>query len=725
MPGILVGQFRIAVGLLIVLGSIGWSELASAEPQRRVALVIGNSAYQQISRLANPANDARLVGETLQALDFDLIGREPLLDLDFLAMRRAIRAFGEALKGGAVGLFYYAGHGIEYRGQNYLVPVNASLSSENDIEFDLIDANLVLRQMELAGNDLNMLILDACRNNPFASRGFRAVGRGLGRMDAPAGTIVSFATRPGDVAADGSGANSPFTSALARAIQTPNLGVLEVFNKVGVLVKAETGAAQQPWLSSSPIEGQFYFKLEGTPPVKSSSATTPAFDARMLELALWQSIEDSDEPADFEDYLAQYPNGTFAGPARRRMNSLKEKTKTAAIVPPPGFAVTEMDETLVAVKNANVRDKPSTEDKKVGRLSVESLVEVTGKLKDRNWLRIAYEGRVAYVFAPLLKAIDLDELTDWQKVKGSRQANAFETFLKDHPDGYFAGRAKTLLAALIPPPKPATASPSVQPAVGVYPETHKPGDAFRDCTGCPEMVVVPAGSFMMGSPNAEVRRFDDEGPQYRVTISRPFAVGKYEVTFADWDACTADGGCKGYRPNDRGWGRGRRPVIDVSWHDARAFTQWLSGKTSKPYRLLTEAEWEYSARAGTQTPFSFGRTITPDQANYDGNYKYDGGPKGRNLEKTAPVGSYPANAFGLNDMHGNVWEWVEDCYNDSYRGAPRGGGAWTSGNCSERVLRGGSWVNPPGILRSAYRNRYGTGYRISYGGFRVARTLDR
>ncbi len=243
-------------------------------------------------------------------------------------------------------------------------------------------------------------------------------------------------------------------------------------------------------------------------------------------------------------------------------------------------------------------------------------------------------------------------------------------------------------------------------------------DVFMDCDTCPEMVVIPAGQFMMGS-----NVYGDEKPMHRVTIRQHFAVGKYEVTFREWDACTADGGCKGYRPEDRGWGRGRRPVIYVSWNDAKAYVAWLSRKSGKPYRLPSEAEWEYAARAGTTTPFHFGSTISPDQANYNGRRTYGSGRKGVYRETTVPVGSFPSNAFGLHDVHGNVWEWVEDCYNGSYAGAPSDGAAWTVGDCSQRVLRGGSWLNAPRLVRSANRNRVGTGGRLILDGFRVARTL--
>ena len=252
-------------------------------------------------------------------------------------------------------------------------------------------------------------------------------------------------------------------------------------------------------------------------------------------------------------------------------------------------------------------------------------------------------------------------------------------------------------------------------------ERFLPGKKFRDCVGCPELVVVPEGTYMMGSTSGG----SNEKPVHRVTIARPFAVGVYEVTFAEWDACESDGGCGGYRPSDSGWGRGKRPVINVSWEDAQGYVRWLSGKTGEEYRLLSESEWEYVARAGTgywwgdDVRYWWGDDVGWNRANCAGcESRWDG-------RQTAPVGSFSANAFGLHDVHGNVWEWVEDCWNGGYHGAPADGSAWESGNCSRRVRRGGSWAwgIGPWFIRSANRSWGTTGSRYDYAGFRVARTL--
>jgi formylglycine-generating enzyme required for sulfatase activity len=246
----------------------------------------------------------------------------------------------------------------------------------------------------------------------------------------------------------------------------------------------------------------------------------------------------------------------------------------------------------------------------------------------------------------------------------------------------------------------------------------KPGDSFRECAGsCPEMVVVPAGAFLRGSPANEVGRYNNEGPQHEVVFAKPFAVSKFEVTFDEWDVCAAYGNCDP-AVSDSGWGRGRQPVINVTWDDAQRYVAWFTRMTGKRYRLLSEAEWEYAARAGSQTAYSWGHEIGKKTANCNGcGSQWDG-------KQTAPVGSFAANAFGLHDMHGNVWEWVEDCVNNSYEGAPTDGSAWmASGDCGARVVRGGSWINSPLVLRSANRSKIATGIRNYNLGFRIGRIL--
>ena len=273
------------------------------------------------------------------------------------------------------------------------------------------------------------------------------------------------------------------------------------------------------------------------------------------------------------------------------------------------------------------------------------------------------------------------------------------------------------------------------------------GETFRDCDGCPELVVVRSGSFMMGSPSSESGRDDDEGPEHRVTIGRPFAVGVKEVTRGEYgrfvsatghasgDSCITYEGGEWEERSGRSWrnpGFGQEdshPVVCVNWNDAKAYVDWLSRETGEAYRLLSESEWEYVARGGTETARYWGESER-GQCRYangadeaSGNLGWGKASCNDGRARTSPVGSYEANGFGLRDVLGNVWEWVEDCWNGSYAGAPSDGSAWKSGDCSRRVLRGGSWVDVPRSLRSANRNRYSTGSRGSYSGFRIARTL--
>ena len=262
-----------------------------------------------------------------------------------------------------------------------------------------------------------------------------------------------------------------------------------------------------------------------------------------------------------------------------------------------------------------------------------------------------------------------------------------------------------------PPPRPA--------AVAVDTALLFPGDTFQDCDECPPLVVVPPRGFLMGSPLDELGREPGEGPRHLVTIGGRLAAGKYEVTFEQWHACVVEGGCR-HRPFDEGWGGGMRPVLNVNWHDARQFVRWLSGKTGKRYRLPSEAEWEFIARAGTTTAYPWGSdTFRPGNANCNDSSSPWGG------QRSAPVGSFRPNGAGIHDLAGNVREWVEDCRHAGYRGAPADGRPWIeAGDCRRRMMRGGSWADAPDQVRSAVREFAAATLRNDTIGFRVVRSLD-
>ena len=611
-----------AVGwLLAVLG-------AQAFAAPRVALVIGNGDYARFGDLRNPANDARAMAQKLQSLGFRLVGDKAHVDVTRQSMASLLGDLEDVLAAEGSGsattvLVYYSGHGVAEVGSNWLVPVNdEGIRYREDVPDLAIGARSVMRRLEGRRGGLNILILDACRNNPLPSRRKTkgALSKGLARMDAPSNSVIVYAAAPGQVAYDGAGELSPFTGALLAAMDRPGRRLMDVLGATAAVVERETEGMpegrQEPWLEMKPLREPFYFlppvDKPDTGPDSAGGAEDKGEGGNRLEVGghivtaqqmetereFWTSIKDSRNPAKFKAYLKKFgERGQFSDLAR----------------------------------------------------------------------------------------IELDEL----ERAGASEAREMERLERERA-------------------------------------LREPERRFRDCEGrwCPELVAMAAGSFMMGSPESEEGREGDEGPRHEVTISESLAVGVYEVTFSEWDACVSGGGCNGYRPDDEGWGRGRRPVINVSWEEAQSYVEWLSRETGKQYRLLSESEWEYVARGGTGTPFCYGGTLSTEQANYNGNHTYGGGRKGGYRGKTVVVGSFSPNEFGLHDVHGNVWEWVEDCWHNSYRGAPRDGSAWTSGgNCGERVVRGGSWNLGPWDLRSANRYRNTSGSRYGLYGFRVARTL--
>ena len=333
---------------------------------------------------------------------------------------------------------------------------------------------------------------------------------------------------------------------------------------------------------------------------------------------------------------------------------------------------------------------------------------------------------------------------DWERFRIGEtwDANGIEAYIKQYRAGEprWAGRAKRRLAFVKAALREKAAAEYARGArhraegrVRVAAPIARPGrlkwflpgagrtEIFKDAEIAPEMVIVPAGEFWMGSKDGEGK--EDERPRHKVAIAKPFAVGRYAVTFDEWDAARAAGGVS-HNPSGQVRGRGRRPVINVNWDDAQAYIEWLSSRTGQPYRLLSEAEWEYCCRAGTETQFWWGDEISTEQANYDGNYTFGKGAKGGYSQKTLPVHSFRPNPWGLYQVHGNVWEWCQDCWNGNYHNAPTDGSAWTAGEGKYRVLRGGSWGGGSETLRPARRivnSRDDRNYDV---GLRVARTLS-
>ena len=802
-------------GLAVVALAAACGQASAAS---RVALVVGNTSYEHAPALANPLNDATDVGEAFGRLGFSVTRLE---NAGYAALRRGLLEFQRAASASEVAVVFYAGHGIEVDQRNFLVPVDARLASDQDVEFEAVPLELVSRAVERASG-LRLVILDACRENPFAvsmqrAGATRSIGRGLARVEPAGETLIAYAAKEGTVASDGAGRNSPYSEALLANLEEPGLEVGLMFRKVRDAVLASTGGRQEPFVYGSLSSRGAYLAAgsepEPAPPAGGSApvivpgAAQVTAEQLAAERVYWESVKGGADPAELRGYLERYPGGTFEVLARSRLQRL-EGGPAQPEPPEPAAARIEVerlaaerefwasvkastdpaeleaylerypDGTYVVLARARLKRMQATAGAADAALA-EPGVEVAASPEpeaapavpapaepapeevesalglSRRERRRVQRGLESLGYAPgpvdgLFGARTRDAVRRYQGEKGfeetgyltedqsqalavlgeeaaRKQAETEAARREAHrraDDAAFAeARSAGTLEAYASYLASYPAGRHVVEARRLREEAARaerarlertPGRRFRDCEGrwCPVLVVVPAGSYMMGSDE-----YSDEQPMHSVTIAEPFAVGVHEVTFEEWDACRHGGGC-GHNPDDEGWGRGNRPVINVSWEDARAYVRWLSRETGERYRLLSESEWEYVARGGARTQYHWGDSIGNHRANCRGcGSRWDG-------QRTAPVGSFSPAGFGSHDVHGNVWEWVEDCWNGDYRGAPSNGSARGSGDCSRRVLRGGSWSLVPGFLRSAYRFRAPAGTRSDSVGFRVARTLN-
>jgi formylglycine-generating enzyme required for sulfatase activity len=745
-----------------------------AHAEKRAALVIGNSSYRNVPSLPNPSNDATEIASLFRLAGFSVV--DVRLDLGISDMRRTISDFAEAASDVDVAVIYFAGHGIEVDGSNYIIPVDAKLLRDFDIEDETVSVERILKSIEPAKR-LRLVILDACRDNPFLktmkrSVASRSIGRGLAKVEpVVSDTLIAFAAKAGSTAADGDGKNSPFTRALLDNIATPGLDLRIAFGRVRDEVLKATNRKQEPFVYGS--LGGSVISIVDAPKISPPLTT---------DEIVWNAIKDSAYPAVFEEFLAKFPASQRVTEAQSRRDELKKQMAAAAARIPPLPTADEIVWTAIRDSNypaifedflnkfpgsSHLADAQLRRDDLKKQLAASQVPPapppdqiVWNAIKGSQDPAIFEEFATKYPASPRVNDAQLrrDDLkkqlaaaaarapsppaTDqivWNAIKDSKYPAIFEEFLSKFPDSLHHGDAHSRfeelskreesnqkkIAALVPPLPPAPNGIDIGLKVlEEFAETAlKPKAMFQECDKCPEMVVVPAGNFLMGSPESEPRREAVEGPQHKVIISHPFAVGRFAVTFDEWDTCVADGGCNGYRPWDNGWGRGKRPVISVSWQDAKNYAAWLSQRTGKSYRLMSEAEREYSTRAGTTSPFWWGTSVSRRNANYNDKTAKDKPANVSSGQKTMPVDSFQPNPWGLYQVSGNVWEWVEDCMNDRYAGAPADGSARMTGNCDRRVLRGGSWVSDASLVRSAGRYGVQADGRVGNVGFRVARTM--
>ncbi|MBM3554798.1 MAG: hypothetical protein FJX47_04510 [Alphaproteobacteria bacterium] len=755
---------------------------------RRVALVIGNDTYRALPSLHNAVKDARDLDNRLRTLGWETILKTNVGRRD---MTRAIGEFGGRISGGAAGLVFFAGHGVEAGGQNFLVPVDAEIESDNDLESEAVRLGDVMGRLDSARNPVNVVILDACRDNPIGQRA-RSAERGLAVIPStPTGLFVAYSAAPGQKAQDGApGANGIFTGELIKALAEPGLKIEDVFKRVSQRVLQRTSGRQVPWIQAS-LRGDFYF----APPPNTSAF--PDGGPMSRDALVWQGIQGSVRAADFETFLKEHPGSPFGPYARSRIEDIK-RAQTAALAPSvatPSVALDPIDREYHAVGTARIREAPDVKSKQVASLRDGEAILVLGKVKGLDWYLVEIAGRpVGYVSrgsledqgayltrtrqgaverAPLTTAAmpntaparaatgearsRVDDITREveEAARRTEEQRAKDDSARQAEDerSYAENRAKRLLAMVVVKPS-SRGSTSVSPAVGLHGMPAQ-GTVVKDCAkGCPEMVVVHPGRYRMGASPDDREATLAERPNLEVNIDKPFAIGAHEVTKEEFSAfakatryasqgCTIAGlslgfGLKFDLDKARNWENtgfeqtGSHPVVCVSFQDAQAYMGWLTRQTGWKYRLPSEAEWEYVARAGAtgSRPWGDHPEDACSQANVGDqlvNAKsrlslwpvhscFDG------FVYTAPVASFPANAFGVFDMLGNAWEWTEDCWIDTLAGHSQDARAQKRGDCAYRAIRGGSWFSSkPETMRVSYRTAEPLDHRAPHIGFRIAR----
>lgn len=609
---------------------------AQAQPPKRVALVIGNANYLS-KPLRNPVNDAADLSAALQRMGFEVMERK---NRSADELRRDLADFQDKLSPGAVGLFYFAGHGVQAgRGLNYLLPVGVEYRRERDAELYGLEAGTVLRRMEESGAALSLVILDACRDSPLPAEGRSTASRGLGRMEAPSGSLIAFATAPGSTADENTaGRNGLYTQHLLAAIETPGLRLEDVFKRVRRAVERDSNRRQSPEeISKLTSDEPFYFRpvaRAGNP--NASVAPEPVVPPALPGQGGGLSLDDLKKEEAARQQWSQW---------QARM---KADFDAAAGFSGSADLQTKAWERFLAAWG---QDNPHSQDDESLRQQAQERLKQAQVRTQQEPQRLAQQSPIPQSSTPQ---------------SSTPQAGGTQTFIVK-------------------------------------------GVSFQ-------MVNIPAGSFVMGSPENELGSGPGERPQRRVTV-QAFQLGQTEVTQGLWQAVM------GSNPSHfKSCGRDC-PVEQVSWDDAQAFIQRLNQQTGQHFRLPSEAEWEYAARAGCTTPFNVSgqcrSKIEPREANFNGTASYNGSAKGVHRKATTRVGSFAVNGWGLSDMHGNVWEWVQDCHSD-YNYAPSNGAARELPNCGARALRGGSWYMEPQWVRSAYRIGTSGGGRDI--GFRIAKT---
>lgn len=644
---------------------------------KRVALVMGNDNYSAVSKLQKAGNDATAMARELRAAGFAVQLHK---DLNYRGMVRAVEAFTNSITGGDEVVVFFAGHGVQIKNGSYLLPTDIEASSESEVEKTAYELLALTDKISEAKPAFSLVMVDACRDNPLKSKG-RSVGnaRGLSAIEPPKGQMVVYSASRGQQALDRLSDKDPnpngvFTREFIAQMQKPGIRIEDIMR--GVQDSVETLAKsvyhdQRPAVYNE-ARGNFYFYGPTTVQVTPVQQKP---DTNALELALWESVKNAATIGEIQAYLNRFPNGFFAELARLRINSMN-------VVNAEKIAF-ENSQKLAAEsvqRFANEKAKEDSERKIAAQRLELALSEQQAKLRANEEKK---------------KLLEIEKTTKETAEQIALTASVNNEFDK----AIEAARLESLQSRL-----------ETEKSVEEFINTNTSGAVFKDCERCPEMVVLPSGNFQMGSRRSffsSTKPADDETPQRRVSV-QTFAIGKFEVTQEQWVAVM--------EKNPSRFKNLLNPVEQISWDDAHDFVKKLTVLTGKKYRLPTEAEWEYAARAGTETEFSFGDSSKEHEAFSFSNQNSRG--------MTNQVGLKKPNLFGLYDMHGNVMEWTQDCWKPSYLGLPIDGSAnYPNRENCRKVLRGGSWQHNPENLKSAQRFKFPPEANWDDFGLRVVREI--
>jgi formylglycine-generating enzyme len=722
--------------------------------ENRTALVIGNSDYRYVAKLRNPKNDAADISHVLKVLGFEVT---TLVDAGQMAMEEAVLEFTRSLRSGGTGLFFYAGHGVQYDGENFLLPVDADIESDFQLRYKAVSANFVLDAMEAAGNSLNMVFLDACRDNPLPS-GVRSTGRGLSVVSAPKGSIVVYSTAPGDVAEDGAGRNGTFTGALLKYLSTPDIEMKRMLDSVFMDVAVTTREKQTPWLHSS-FYGEFYFVQAQ----KTNDLLRPVGET-------YCEVFVNTEPMDATVFI----NGENKGQSPAYIENLPLYSEIEIEAVSGNLYASE----IMTFDSEGLHEVSLELEMQRGNLIIISPVrDIDVRLNGESMGPVG-AGLFRDISIGVHELVLISKGNFWkgtvQIEKGSTtriKAEPYEVGTIDYSippgaRGVLTGKEFN---------KEITGSGKIENLLtGFYTASFRGGDYiekkidFKIRKGetydlkvslkhrqLLEMVLVEAGSFLMGS----ISGGEDEEPVHSVSITKDFYISKYEIAhyqfieFLNSSGVTANGTFRGVELIDMddsdcaiGYGSkfyfkkssraedDKTPAIEVTWYGGIEYCNWLSeqegltpcytmsGRSvrcdfqAEGYRLPTEAEWEYAARGGNKS-----RGYTYAGSNSLGIVGWHSGNTGA---KTSLVGQKDNNELGLYDMSGNVWEWCWDWYDSRYYSKSSSSDPTGPSRGKERVKRGGSWYNPEDSLRAANRSSSPPADSGNARGFRPVRNTE-